>query len=311
VLVEEELARFSSQQESVLTIGVFDGVHLGHRHLIAELLNQAKHKKMLAGVVTFRQHPEDLLSSGKKLPFITDIETRIKLLEEAGVDFVVPLSFDTQLANLDARLFTGLLQKYLKMRGLVVGSDFALGKARQGDISTLKKLGRELDFTITIVPPLKLNGEVVSSTAIRQALADGDMQKYHRLTGHPFSLHGRVVTGTHRGEELGFPTANLDIKSGQAIPPDGVYAGLAHINGKVHQAMTNIGRNPTFGKNERTVESFLLDYSGDLYGHELSVDFVARLRNEIKFKSAEELQKQVTEDVRQGKIILNAASANK
>ena len=311
MLVEEELARFSSKQDSVLTIGVFDGVHLGHKHLLAELLSQARQKKMLAGVVTFRQHPEDLLSSGKKLPFITDIETRIKLLHEAGVDFVVPLSFNAQLARLDARLFTGLLQKYLKMRGLVVGPDFALGKARQGDIDTLKKLGRELDFSVTIVSPLTLNGEVVSSTAIRKALADGDMEKYNSLTGHPFSLHGRVITGAGRGEELGFPTANLDVSLGQAMPPDGVYAGLAHINGKVHQSMTNIGRNPTFGKNERTIESFLLDYSGDLYGHELSVDFISRLRDEIKFKNIEELKKQVTEDVRQGKIILDATGANK
>ena len=311
MLVEEELARFSAKKDTVLTIGVFDGVHLGHRHLIAELLNQARQKKMLAGVVTFRQHPEDLLSSGKKLPFLTDIETRVKLLEEAGVDFVVPLSFDMQLARLDARLFTGLMKKYLKMRGLVVGEDFALGRDRQGDTATLKKLGRELDFSVCIVLPLTLSDEVVSSTAIRQALADGDMGKYHRLTGHPFSLHGRVVTGAGRGEGLGFPTANLDVSPGQAMPPDGVYAGLAHINGKVHQSMTNIGRNPTFGKNERTVESFLLDYSGDLYGHELSVDFVARLRKEIKFKSIEELQKQVTEDVRQGRMILDTVNTNK
>ncbi|MGD1118770.1 MAG: bifunctional riboflavin kinase/FAD synthetase [Dehalococcoidales bacterium] len=311
MLVEEELARFSSKKESILTIGVFDGVHLGHRHLLAELLKQARQKQMLAGVVTFRQHPEDLLSGAKKLPFLTDIETRIKLLKEAGVDYVVPLTFDASLAKLDAGSFIDLLQKYLKMRGLVVGPDFALGKAREGDIETLKKLGRDGGFSVTIVSPLVQNGEVVSSTAIRKALADGDMEKYARLTGHPFTLHGRVVTGAGRGEELGFPTANLDIRPGQAIPPDGVYAGLAHINGNIYQAMNNIGKNPTFGKNERTVESFLLEYSGDLYGRELSVDFVARLRDEIKFKSAEELQKQVAQDVKLGKSILGASGAKK
>lgn len=311
MLVEEELARFSSQQDSVLTIGVFDGVHIGHRYLLKELLKQSRQRKMLAGAVTFRQHPEDLLSSGKKLPFITDIETRIKLLKQAGVNFVVPLSFTQELAQLDARPFIGLLQKYLKMRGLVVGSDFALGKARQGDTDTLKKLGREMNFTVTVVPPLTLKGEVVSSTAIRKALADGDMEKYNRLTGHPFILHGRVVTGAGRGEGLGFPTANLQVSSGQAIPPDGVYASLAHIDSSLYQSMTNIGRNPTFGKNVRTIESFLLDYSGDLYGHELSVDFVSRLRDEIKFKSVEELKEQMTEDVRKGRIILGSAGAKK
>ncbi|OGN99553.1 MAG: riboflavin biosynthesis protein RibF [Chloroflexi bacterium RBG_13_52_12] len=308
--VEEELAKFTAE-DSVLTIGVFDGVHLGHRHLISELLNQAKQKKVLSGVVTFLQHPEDLLTSGKKLPFLTDITTRINLLKEAGVDFVVTLTFTSQMARLDARVFVELLQKYLKMRGMVIGPDFALGKERQGDIDTLQRLGQEMNFSVTVVPPLKINGEVVSSTAIRQALADGDMEKYARLTGHSFSLHGRVVTGAGRGEGLGFPTANLDVSSGQAVPPDGVYAGLAHINGRVYQTMTNIGRNPTFGKNERTVESFLLEYHGDLYGHELSVDFISRLRDEKKFINIEELKKQVAEDVRRGKILLDSTGVNK
>jgi riboflavin kinase/FMN adenylyltransferase len=193
----------------------------------------------------------------------------------------------------------------------VIGSDFALGKARQGNTDTLKILGRELDFSVTIVSPLTINGEVVSSTAIRKALAEGDMEKYTRLTGYSFSLRGKVVTGAGRGEGLGFPTANLEVSAGQAIPPDGVYAGLAHINSKVYQSMTNIGRNPTFGKNERTIESYLLDYSGDLYGHELSVDFISRLRDEIKFSSIEELKKQVAEDVRKGKIILDSKGVKK
>jgi len=311
VLVEEELARFSSTQDSVLTIGVFDGVHLGHKHLIAELLKQARQKKMLTGLVTFLQHPEDLLSSGKKLPFITDTKTRIKLLQEEGIDFIVPLSFTAQLASLDARVFIGLLQKHLKMRGLVIGADFALGKERQGDTGVLRQLGREFGFSVTVVPPLTMDGEVVSSTAIRQALAGGDMEKYAMLTGHSFSLRGKVVTGAGRGESMGFPTANLNISSGQAIPPDGVYASLAYINGKVYQSMTNVGRDPTFGKNERTIESYILEYSGDLYGHELSVDFVTRLRDEKKFANIEELKKQVAEDVRRGKTILDATGANK
>jgi riboflavin kinase/FMN adenylyltransferase len=310
VPVEEELSAFSPERNTLLTVGVFDGVHLGHQRLISELLEQAARKKLLAGVVTFRQHPEDLLSAGRKLPFLTDIATRTKLLKEEGVDFVAPLSFTAQLARLDARAFIGLLQKHLKMRGLIIGSDFALGKAREGDTGALKKLGREMDFSVTVVPPLEINGEVVSSTSIRKALADGDMGKVHELTGRYYSLYGSVVTGAGRGEGMGFPTANLNVSAGQAIPPDGVYASLAHINGKVYQSMTNVGRNPTFGKNERTVESYLIDYSGDLYGHELSVDFVTRLRSEKKFGNIEELKRQVAEDVRRGKTILDSRSIN-
>ena len=304
--VEEELAAFSPEKDTLLTIGVFDGVHLGHRSLISELLKQAARRHLLSGVVTFRQHPEDMLSSGKKLPFLTDIATRIKLLQDEGVDFIVPLSFTTTLARLNARQFTSLLQKHLKMRGLVVGLDFALGKQREGDTVALQKLGNEMGFSVTIVPPLEINSEIVSSTTIRKAMADGDMKKVRDRTGRYFSLHGKVVTGAGRGEGLGFPTANLDVNSGQALPPDGVYTGLAHVNGKIYQSMTNVGKDPTFGKNERTIEAYLLNYSGDLYGHELSVDFVAKLRDEIKFKDAGELKKQVAEDILQGKTILKS-----
>jgi riboflavin kinase/FMN adenylyltransferase len=306
MLVEQELARSSPERDTVLTIGVFDGVHLGHKHLIAELLHQARQKQLLSGVVTFRHNPEKLLSHRNKLPFLTDIDERTGLLKNEGVDIVIPLSFTPELAQLSAREFIVLLKKYLKMRGLVIGTDFALGKERQGDTDALLKLGQEMDFCVTVVPPLTINGKIVSSTAIRKALADGDMEKYGELTGRPFSLHGKVVAGAGRGEGLGFPTANLDVSSRQAIPPDGVYAGLAHINGKVYQSMTNIGQNPTFGNTERTIESYLIDYHGDLYGHEISVDFVAKLRDEKKFKSIDELKKQVAEDIRQGKTILKS-----
>jgi len=303
--VEEELAVFSLEKGTLLTVGVFDGVHLGHRRLLSELVGQAARMRLLSGVVTFRQHPEDMLSKGRKLPFLTDLDSRLRLLREAGVDFTVPLSFTAELAEMGARPFITLLQSHLKMKGLVVGPDFALGKKREGDIETLGRLGKEMGFSVTIVPPLEINGEVVSSTAIRKAMADGDMKKVHDLTGRYFSLHGRVVTGAGRGEGLGFPTANLDVNSGQALPPDGVYAGLAHINGEVYRAMNNIGKSPTFGGGRRTVESYLLEYSGDLYGRELSVDFVARLRDEKKFKDAAELKKQVAEDVKKGRIILD------
>jgi riboflavin kinase/FMN adenylyltransferase len=308
---EEELAVFSPEKDTLLTIGVFDGVHLGHQRLISELVKQAARRHLLSGVVTFWQHPEDILTPGKTLPFLTDIKTRMKLLQDEGVDFIVPLSFTVRMAELSARQFISLLQKHLKMRGLVIGPDFALGKQREGNIETLRKLGKEMGFTLTVVPPLEINGEIVSSTTIRKAITNGDMKKVHELTGRYFSLYGKVIIGSGRGEGLGFPTANLDINSGQALPPDGVYAGLARVNGKVYQSMTNIGRNPTFGNTERTVETLLLDYSGDLYDRELSVEFIARLRDEMKFKNAEELKNQLAEDIKRGRMILDAAGVEK
>jgi riboflavin kinase / FMN adenylyltransferase len=306
VQVEEELASFSPERETILTIGVFDGVHLGHRKLITELLIQARQNNQLAGVVTFRQHPEDLLKAGKRLPFLTDIKTRTKLLKEEGVDLIVTLSFTKELAALSARQFMSLLQQHLHMKGLVVGPDFALGKSREGDIEAIRKLGKEMRFSVTVVPPLKINGEVVSSTILRKALAEGNICKVKELTSRPYSLHGKVVEGAGRGEGLGFPTANMDVKSGQALPPDGVYVGLTRANGKIYQSMTNIGRNPTFGDAERSVESYLVDYHGDLYGKEVYLDIVARLRDEKKFSNAEELKKQISQDIVQGKTILES-----
>lgn len=310
MLVEEELAEFIPEKDTVLTIGVFDGVHLGHKLLISKLLEQARHVDLLSGVVTFRQHPEDLLSSQPRLPFLTDMEARISLLKNEGVDIVVPLSFTKELARLGARQFVGLLQKYLRMRGLVIGSDFALGRAREGDTATLQRLGEDMNFSVTVVPPLLIDGEVVSSTTIRKALADGDMKKFHQLSGNSFSLRGNVVPGSGRGEGLGFPTANLDISPGQALPPDGVYASWAHINGKTYQSMTNIGKCPTFGVCEHTVEAYLVDYTGDLYGRELQIDLVDRLRDERKFASVDELKTQVAEDVKKGRDILKSTGMN-
>jgi riboflavin kinase/FMN adenylyltransferase len=306
VLVEEELAKFSPERDTLLTIGIFDGVHLGHKYLISKLLEEAKQKNLLPVVVTFRQHPEELLPPRTRLPFLTDIEERISLLKREKVDIVIPLSFTTELAQLGARQFISLLQKHLKMRGLVIGSDFALGKGREGDASTLRKLGQDINISLTEVPPLLINGEVVSSTAIRKALADGDVRKVSELAGRPFRLQGKVVTGAGRGVGLGFPTANLGISLGQALPPDGVYATLAHINGKAYQSMANIGKCPTFGGCERTVEAYIVDYQGDLYERELKIDFIARLRGEKKFDTADALKKQVAEDVRQGRHILNS-----
>jgi riboflavin kinase/FMN adenylyltransferase len=310
VQVEEELAGFTPDKDTLLTIGVFDGVHLGHQRLISELIRQARQKGLLAGVVTFRQHPEDLFSTGKRLPFLTDMKKRTGLLKDEGVDFIVTLSFNRGLAALGARQFMELLQKHLHMRGLVIGADFALGKDREGDTGVIRNLGKEMGFSVTVVPPLKINGEVVSSTALRHALAKGDIDKVHELTGRPFSLRGKVVEGAGRGEELGFPTANMDVKSGQALPPDGVYVGLTRVNGKVYQSMTNIGKNPTFGDTERSVESYLVDYHGDLYGKEVQLDIVARLRHEKKFAGAEELKKQISMDVIQGENILRTMGLN-
>jgi riboflavin kinase/FMN adenylyltransferase len=308
--VKEELSRFSPKKDTLLTIGVFDGVHLGHKHLISRLKGLARKQGFASGVITFPQHPQEVLSPQTRLPWLTGLEPRIALLKNEGVDFVVPLSFTRQLANLSPERFLGLLKEHLRMRGLVVGPDFALGKNREGDTSALRRLGREMGFSITVVPPLSIDGGVVSSTAIRQALAKGDMKEVEKLLGRPFRLEGRVVGGDKRGRKLGFPTANLETAPGLALPTGGVYACRAYLNGKAYSAMTNIGSHPTFGGGKQLIEAYLLDYKGDLYGRELALDFIGRLRDEKKFDTAEQLEEQIAEDVRRGRAILEARGAN-
>jgi riboflavin kinase/FMN adenylyltransferase len=165
-----------------------------------------------------------------------------------------------------------------------------------------------MDFTVTVIPPIMVNGEVVSSTAIRNALANGDMKKVLQLIGRPFSLNGRVIKGTGRGTDLGFPTANLDIDPRQALPADGVYATWSHIDTQIYQSMTNIGKQLTFGGGQRTIEVYILDYHDNLYGHELTIDLMERLRGEKQFGTAEELKKQISEDIKQGRAILTSQS---
>ncbi|MDI6814757.1 MAG: bifunctional riboflavin kinase/FAD synthetase [Dehalococcoidales bacterium] len=311
MLVEEELARLSPKKDMLLTIGVFDGVHLGHKYLISQLKEHASRQNLLSGVVTFHQHPQEVLSPQTRLPFLTDLTERTNLLKNEGIDAIITLSFTHELAQLSARQFISLLKKYLRMRGVVIGPDFALGRNREGNTNTLHRLGQDMNFSVTVISPIVISGEVVSSTAIRKALTDGDMKRVHNMIGRPFSLHGRVITGAGRGIELGFPTANLDIDQEQALPADGVYATWAYIDDKAYQSMTNIGKRPTFDGSRRIVEVYLLDYHSHLlYGHELKINIMERLRSEKQFDTAEELKKQITKDIKQGRAILKDRGRN-
>ena len=302
--VEKELAGLSPNKDTLLTIGVFDGVHLGHKYLISRLKEDARQQNLLSGVVTFRQHPQQVLSPRAKPPFLTDLTEKTDLLKNEGVETIIVLSFTHELAQLRARQFLSLIKKYLRMRGLIIGPDFVLGRNREGNADTLRIIGQDMNFGVTVIPPIMINSEVVSSTAIRKALADGDMKKVHNLVGRPFSLHGRVIPGAGRGADLGFPTANLDVDPKQALPADGIYATRVYISSQAYQSMTNIGKRPTFGGSKRLVEVYILDYHSNLYNHELKIDFIQRLRDEKRFDTIDELKRQVTEDVKQGRAIL-------
>jgi len=305
MLVEEELSKVSPKRNTAVTIGVFDGVHLGHQLLVNKTKEKAAGKNLESVVVTFLHHPRLILGRQSHITFITSIEERISRLEGLGVSHVVALSFTHEMARLGAREFVTLLMEHLKMRELVIGPDFALGKERSGNIESLQALAKELGFGIEVVPPLLYQGEVVSSTAIRGALARGEVNKMNKLLGRHFTLTGQVEKGDARGRTLGFPTANLIPNEEQALPADGVYACYAIVAKQKHQAVLNIGVRPTFRGIQRLVEVHILDFSGNIYGQELQVELIDRLRDEMKFPGPDELKLQMAKDVELARQLLS------
>jgi len=310
MLIEEELALISPKRSTALTIGVFDGVHLGHQLLINKVKEKAAEENLESIVVTFLHHPRLILGHQSHITFITSIEERIKLLKNLGVDHVVTLSFTHELARLSAREYISLMIQHLKMREMVVGPDFALGKGREGDIHSLHSLGKELSFGIEVVPPLLYQGEVISSTAVRGALARGEINKINKLLGRRFTMNGQVEHGDARGKTLGYPTANLLPEEEQALPADGVYAAYAIIDKHPYKAVLNIGVRPTFRGERRLIEVHILDFSSNIYGQELTVELVDRLRDEMKFPGAEELKSQMSKDVELAKVLLERSKTN-
>lgn len=287
-----------------LTIGVFDGVHLGHQALMAETLRQAKENNFLSGVVTFAGHPRQVLGKHIDLPHLTSLEKRIRLIKETGVDAVVVLTFTKELASVPAEDFLSLLREYLKLNSLVIGPDFALGKGREGNVDSIKVIGDKIGFKVTVVPPLAKSGSKVSSTRIRKAMAESNMASVHDLLGRYFSLEGTVVKGDGRGATIGIPTANIEVPVDQALPADGVYATIACLNGKSMPSITNIGTRPTFGGRQRTIETHLLEFKGDLYGLSLEIAIIEQIRPEKKFASANELISQINRDIAKARQIL-------
>ena len=304
--IEGELAQVSPDRDSVVTVGVFDGVHLGHQHLISSAVEEARRSDHLSIVATFRNHPRSVLTPGFTPRYITGPEERIHLIAEVGADLVVPVTFDSEMSELSARDFLELLMRRLRMKTLVVGPDFALGRSREGDVERLRSLSPEMGFSVSVVGLLENEGRPIRSTAVRQAIADGAMSLVRSLLGRAFTLDGRIGRGAGRGRALGFPTANLEIAPDRAIPADGIYAVWGLFGGQRHMSATSIGTRPTFEEKDRTIEAFLLDFDGDLYGQDLRLEFVRRLRDEIRYDSVDALKEQIAEDIKETKTVLTA-----
>ena len=301
----EDLKSVKAGGDSILSIGVFDGVHLGHQHLINNLVLQARGDDRYSGIVTFREHPAVTLRSDFEPQYVTTLENRLRLLRELGTNFVVPITFDTELSNLSVVNFLEMLQNHLRMKGLVVGPDFAMGKGREGTIDRLEVLGGEMGFSLTVVENLTLDrDEAVRSTNVRNALMTGDVHTVRSQLGRTYSLTGKVIKGAGRGNQLGFPTANIEVPAELAIPADGIYACYTNVEGQSLMAAVSIGTRPTFKDQGHAIEVFILDYTGALYDRVLTIEFVQRIRGQEKYETVKALQNQVNKDVVRTREIL-------
>jgi riboflavin kinase/FMN adenylyltransferase len=284
-------------QPSVVTIGVFDGLHLGHQYLIGELVDTAHRAGLLAVVLTFFPHPDVVVRGLTGRYYLTTPEERAERLLALGVDNVVTHPFNEETRHMRAALFVEQLVRHLRPRDLWVGADFALGYQREGNVAFLRERGTEFGFNVHPVDLLQRGPDVITSTQIREALGGGDVETAAQLLGHPYAASGQVVHGDKRGRGIGFPTANIAVWESLLLPANGVYAGHAIIDNQRHPTVTNIGVRPTFEGTHVTVETHVLDFERDLYGQTISVTFEKRLRGEKKFGGLPELIAQIQADV--------------
>ncbi|MHB8625650.1 MAG: bifunctional riboflavin kinase/FAD synthetase [Aggregatilineales bacterium] len=292
------------ERPSLVTIGVFDGVHRGHQFLIRQLVQEAHTADQLAVVLTLFPHPDLVLRGLTGRYYLTTPDQQAGLLGAFGVDYVVMQPFNDTTRHMRAAAFVDQLLAHLKMAGLWITADFALGYQREGNFAFLQAEGAAKGFAVLEAPLLTGEGGAISSSAIRAALLAGEVQKAADWLGRPYAVVGPVVHGDHRGRTIGFPTANVDVWAEQIIPADGVYAGYVSIGNERFRAVTNVGQRPTFNGIGVRVEAFLLDFDRDIYGETVTLDFVARLRGEQKFSGIDALKAQIRADVERGNALL-------
>lgn len=281
----------------VVTIGNFDGVHLGHREIFRKVKREASRIGGVSLVVTFTPHPLKVLGLRKELRLINTYAEKELLIEASGIDCLLTIPFTPEFAAIGAERFVReILVGRVGVRKLVIGYDYAFGRMREGNVSLLRRLGDELGFEVEVLEQIAGDGITYSSTAVRRMIAEGNVKEVVRLIGRHFSVGGTVVHGLHRGKVLGFPTANIDTEK-ELIPRPGVYAVKVKIDDAIHDGACNIGNNPTFDNERESIEVFILDFDADLYGREIRIYFVERIRDEQRFPGVETLKEAIARDV--------------
>jgi riboflavin kinase/FMN adenylyltransferase len=297
-------------QGSWVTIGSFDGVHLGHQAIIRRLVEGAHSQDLPAVAITFFPHPSKVLRGNGAPFYLTTPEERAEFLAGLNLDVVITLRFDKELAAFSADQFMGLLASHLGLKRLLVGHDFALGRGREGNFAVLENLGLKYGYGIEGLAPLTVNGELVSSSRIRELVGQGNISLAAAYLGRFYSVQGIVVPGDGRGRTIGIPTANLEIWHERLLPANGVYATLAQVNGVNYPSVTNVGVRPTFENQspQPRVETHLLDFKQDLYGMNLNLEFMQYLRPEQRFASVQALIEQIRVDIEHAREVVSDGS---
>ncbi len=295
-----------SLEKTWLTIGVFDGVHRGHQDIIRTLTKDAQENQASSLVISFYPHPAAILGKRTDLKYLSPPEEKAELLEKLGVDYLLSYPFSKKVAAHSAEKFMGEIQKHIHLEKMFIGYDFSLGKNRQGDAEYLTNLGRKTGYIVQKFSPLLSNDLAISSSRVRDALLTGRVRDAQNLLGRPYSLRGSVVHGDGRGRKINIPTANIEVNPEKAVPLKGVYACWATARGQRYPALTNIGIRPTFtpDKVEANIETHILKFDKDLYGEVLKLEFISRLRDEVKFNSVDALLMQISRDIEKAKEIL-------
>ena len=295
-----------------LTIGNFDGVHLGHQALFRRVVELAGPRNGATAALTFEPHPMKVLRPQNPPKLISTMDHKVELIAEAGIEHLIRLSFTKELAGTSAHDFVNkILYQTIGVEDLVVGYDYAFGKGRQGNISLLQAMGSKLGFNVHVISPVSVEGMVVSSTNVREHVTRGEMKKVRLLLGRYYQIHGIVQEGIRRGGPVvGFPTANLRIDKEDLCPKPGVYVVQVIHQDQCYGGVMNIGYNPTFGGQDLGAEVHIFDFEKDIYGHPIKLDFIQRLRDEKKFSGPKELAGQITKDVEAARLVLAKGKGN-
>ena len=294
----DNLKSYSSEKESILTIGTFDGVHIGHNKILKRLIQDSKKNNLSSLVMTFFPHPRMILNKSHEIKMIDTIDEKINLLEKTGLDNLIIHPFDNNFSKIRAKEFVEeILVKKLKIKEIIIGYDHKFGKDREASVEDLKKFGKDYMFTVKEIPAQEIDSIAISSTKIRNAILNGEIEKCNKFLGRNFILTGKVVYGDGLGKKIDFPTANIEIKETyKIIPKNGVYLVKTKINSNTYFGMMNIGIRPTVGGTNKSLEIHFFNFKDNIYGKNVSIEIIKKIRDEEKFSSIDQLRIQLKKD---------------